>query len=245
VRCYSGSGWHLFGETRKHCRSRWVISGVHAFAREGCEKMTSKYLLWTPLLILIPSLFGRESLGETLRHGSLPGNTIPEGSQAICGGVPNDVALIENLRTGWAVDQPTGSGVRLVFSDRSLACADDEQASLLADTEKECASGWSFSLLLPPELLSPGSYELGEHVGFRNTITEAQPPGPGCGSSCNHGGTGGGTIPGGGTGLAATLEIYAVSDECITGRLSGLKTGQLAPPPPSWDGAFHAVRCTP
>jgi hypothetical protein len=90
--------------------------------------MTSKYLLWTPLLILIPSLFGRESSGETLRHGgSLPGNTIPEGSQAICGGVPSDVALIENLRTGWAVTQPAGGGMRLVFSDRSLASADDEE----------------------------------------------------------------------------------------------------------------------
>jgi len=209
--------------------------------------MTSKYLLWTPLLILIPSLFGRESSGETLRHGSsLPGNTIPEGSQAICGGVPNDVALIENLRTGWAVDQASGSGVRLVFSDRSLACADDEEASLLADTEKECASGWSFSLLLPAELLSPGIYELAERqVGFRHTMTVAEPPGPGCDSSCNFGGSGGGLIPGSGTGPGSTLEIYAVSDECITGRLTGLETGQFAPPPPNWDGAFHAVRCTP
>jgi hypothetical protein len=36
-----------------------------------------------------------------------------------------------------------------------------------------------------------------------------------------------------------------VSDECITGRLTGLETGQIAPPPPNWDGAFHAVRCAP
>lgn len=211
--------------------------------------MTSKYLLWTPLLILIPSLFGRESSGETLRHGdSLPGNTIPEGSQAICGGVPSDVALIQNLRTGWAVAQPASDAVRLVFSDRSLGCEDDETTALLSGTERECVSGWSFSLLLPPELLSPGVYELPtQHVGFRNTMTEVDPSGPGCGSRCSRGASGssGGIVPGNEVGPPGTLEIYAVSEECITGRLTGLTTGQIAPPPPNWDGAFHAVRCAP
>jgi len=207
--------------------------------------MKNKILPWVIVLAGVPTLFQRPLAGETLHHGTpLPGNSIPEGSAALCPGVPEGEPFIANLRTGWAVETPGDDAIRLVFSDREIACQDDEGAALMSLADATCSSGWTISLLLPPELQVPGRYQLsGSGVVFRDTMVSAE-PGGGCRDGCQHAGSSGGTVPGA-QGPNAELEIFSATDECITGRLHGLKSGQLVPPPPNWDGAFHAVRCTP
>jgi hypothetical protein len=243
--------------------------------------MKSKALRWVALLGLGPILFGKTSRSETISHGVPPdpGNSIPQGSQAICPGVPDGVALIPGLRTGRAIAQSSSATVRLLFSDLPLACqvignttiaqiaqsgAEAACASASANASSSASTSWAFSILLPPEMQTPSVYILADHdVGFVNSIQDemmAPPPSGGCGAGagrCNGGGfsTGG---SGGGVGSGVppgTVEIYSVTDQCITGRFQGLMTAQtrtVAPdgstsiqPSPEINGAFHAVRCTP
>lgn len=202
-----------------------------------------------PALVLIalgiPALFGRTTNGETVRHGEFgPGSQVPEESAALCEELPDDVEMIPGLTTGWAVAQEDSGAVRLIFSDIALACENDADSSLSEISRTECISGWSYSYVLPAEVLVPGSYNLADYaVDFREQQSTAE-HNAGCSSECAGSGIGGGTAPSG-NGPDAVLEIYSVSDECITGRLTGLDTGQISPPPPELNGAFHAVRCSP
>jgi hypothetical protein len=191
-------------------------------------------------------LAGRTSRSETINHGvaPAPGNTIPEGSQAMCPGVPAGIALIPNLRTGWAMAQPQSATIRLLFSDLPLACQDLGVEGIGKIALERCVNAWSFSMTLPPEMQMPGVYSLPDHKGDYEMSFAAIEPSQGCGGACSGGGGFGGSGPNG-PGPQGTLEIYSVTDQCITGRLQGLTTGQVAPPPPSLDGAFHAVRCAP
>jgi hypothetical protein len=230
--------------------------------------MKSKALRWVALLGLGPILFGRTSRSETISHGVPPdpGNSIPQGSQAICPGVPDGVALIPGLRTGRAIAQSSSATLRLLFSDLPLACqvignttiaevsAEAVCASASANASPSASTSWSFSILLPPEMQMPGVYTLADHdVGFVNSIQVTEPPsGGGCGAGAGAGRCGGGGFSTGGSGGGVgsgvppgTVEIYSVTDQCITGRFQGLMTGQIQPPPPDFNGAFHAVRCTP
>src|SRR5262249_20383992 len=115
-------------------------------------------------------------------------------------------------------------------------------------SEQSCGSAWQFSLTIPAELQKPGTYQLSSFpVGYEQSITSAGGE-SGCGHCAASGGgtsgTTGGGPPGAGTGpRGAVLEIYSVTDLCITGRVQGLESGQISPPPPSFNGAFHAVRC--
>jgi hypothetical protein len=201
---------------------------------------------------LLPALasvaFGGTSYGETIEHGVPPdpGDTIPTGSQSICPGVPPDTPLIAQLRTGRAMPGTPSGSVRLLFSDQPLACDPNGVTTLARQT---CGvSSWSFSLSLLPEMQTPGTYALSDYpVGFEDEMSTAGPDG-GCGAgACSGGGfsTGGASAGGGRVSTPGVIEIYRVTDLCITGRFQGLMTGQISPPPPDLDGAFHAVRCTP
>jgi hypothetical protein len=211
--------------------------------REGLMK--SKALAWVALAGLAPILFGKTSRSETISHGvqPAPGNTIPQGSQAICQGVPDGIALIPRLRTGWAIGQPPSANIQLLFSDQPLACQELGTEGIGKIAQERCVSAWSFSILLPSEMQTPGVYTLADHqVAFQNS-TATMAPSQGCGG-CSGGGSGG--SGGGGPGTPpGTVEIYSVTDQCITGRFQGLETGQIQPPPPELNGAFHAVRCVP
>jgi hypothetical protein len=117
----------------------------------------------------------------------------------------------------------------------------------IIETDRDtCESAWSFSLTIPAELQKPGSYRLSDFpVGFQQSIMMGS-SGEGCGGECSGpGGTGtGGGPAGGGSGPPGVfLEIYSATDQCITGHLQGLTSGQISPPPPEFNGAFHAVRC--
>jgi hypothetical protein len=209
--------------------------------------MKSKALRWIWLAGLTPILFGQTSRSETINHGvqPAPGNSTPNGSQAICPGVPSGVALIPDLRTGWAIAQPPSTNIKLLFSDLPLACQDLGVEGIGPIALKSCVNAWSFAITLPPEMQMPGVYNLPDHhVGFE-VSSAAVEPSRGCGGACSGGSSGGGSADPTGPGPAGTLEIYSFTDQCITGRVQGLTTGQVAPPPPSLDGAFHAVRCAP
>jgi hypothetical protein len=205
--------------------------------------MKAKHILLVSVVALLPALIGRPSYGETIEHGDLlPGNSIPEGSAALCPGVPDDVALIPELQTGWAVDIGDGA-LRLVFSDRVIACGASESGAISDYARDACESGWAIGFDLPVEL-EPGVYDLSEVTSvFSETIAQGE-TGSGCSSECSVASSGGGTWPGA-PGPEGTLEIYSVNDDCITGRLAGFVSTQIEPPPPEFNGAFHAVRCNP
>lgn len=201
------------------------------------NKPLALFVLSSPLLF--------DSLGEaqTIDHSDYgPGGQVPEESSKLCPALPEGTDFIPNLTTGWAVKQsgPEG-GVRLVFSDISLACSDDADQTLTDLARQQCISGWAYSLFIPSDLLEPGLYELDDYtVEFRQQAVKAE-AGLGCEDECGVSGTGAGTAPG--AKLNAQLEIFSVSDECITGRVIGLETGQISPPPPELNGGFHAVLC--
>jgi hypothetical protein len=215
---------------------------------------------WPLCLAIAPMMIGSISRSEVIPHGTtsdldaagrLAGNTIPEGSRAICPGVPDGVPLIANLRSGWAIAQSSSQAIRLLFSDQILACEDrSEDADIMSFARKNCSTAWSFSFLLPPECQQVGVFDLSTYeADYRESIAVGLPSGPneGCSAvsdTCSVAGSGMGAA-GGGMGPSATVEIYAVTDQCITGRIQNLVPGITAPPPPDWTGAFHAVRCVP
>jgi hypothetical protein len=211
--------------------------------------MKSKALTWVALAGFASVFLGRPSRSQTTSPGTAdPGSSIPQGSQAICQGVPAAVALIPDLRTGRAISVPGTTSVRLLFSSQPLACQDSFDGINTIALQR-CVSVWAFSILLPAEIQQPGVYQLAQYpVEFQNSIVMMGPP-QGCGGACGAGSASGGASASSGpstNGLpGASVEIYSVTDQCITGRFQGLTTGQIQPPPPDINGAFHAVRCTP
>ena len=203
--------------------------------------MKAKHVILVSMVTVLPALIGRPSYGETIEHGDLPpGNAIPEGSAALCPGVPDDVGLIPDLQTGWAVDLGEGAH-RLVFSNQVIGCGASEGKAIEDYARQACESAWAIGFELPVEL-EPGVYDLSEVTSvFSESIAQGE-SGTGCSSECSVSASGGGTVPGA-PGPAGTLEIYTVNDDCITGRLSGYVSSQIEPPPPEFNGAFHAVRC--
>jgi len=193
----------------------------------------------------LPALLEQYGVADSLDHGSDalgPGSQIPERSAALCEELPNDVDFIPELRSGWAVTESDGKRVSLVFSDAALGCIADP-ALAIQELSSHCVEAWSYTLTVPTEILKPGKYDLADYsVGFTQASSFSD-RGAGCQSECDHGMVGGGTAPG--ARIEATLEVFSVSDECITGRIRGLESGQISPPPPEWNGGFHAVRCEP
>jgi len=145
-----------------------------------------------------------------------------------------------NVKTAWAMRQPSGD-VRLLFSDQTLACRDPERAPI---PSPECNPRWHFAFTLTPYLQAPGVYNLNEYeVGYEDSVV-MQTPAHGCNSSpgCMGSGTG---AAGGAKGPDGTIEIYSVSEECVTGRVLRLEKGWSNPEQPDFTGAFQAVICAP
>ena len=188
-------------------------------------------------------LLGSASQSETIHHGvpRQPGNSIPEGSRELCSGVPENTPLISGLKTGWAVALPSSPSIRLLFSDQVLGCQIPDLMARGSDTGA-CTGSWTFALTLVPEMQKAGVYDLPSYpVDFAKAVTFATPA-EGCGqTSCAGGGSASGP---GSRGPQATMEIYSVTDECITGQIRDYESGWVIPPL-DFNGAFHAVRCTP
>ena len=160
---------------------------------------------------------------------------------SVCAAMPDGVTSIAGLMTAWAIAQPSSSSVRLLFADHALACRDPKRTGF--QPGEPCFDSWRFALTLPPELLTPGVYNLSDYydVDFTTEVTETVASG-GCnsGGGCSGFGTG---AAGGAKGPDGTIQIDDVSDSCITGRVLRLKTGSSDGP--DFTGGFQAVRCTP
>jgi hypothetical protein len=161
-----------------------------------------------------------------------------------CPAVPGDAKPIAGLQTAWAIRNETSNGVRLVFADHPRACADLDRFGS-SNIDGPCTPSWQFAFTLPPDAQMPGVYNLHDYeADYARQTVESVPSSGGCqqGDSCMGGSTG---AAGGAKGPESTIEIYSVSEECVTGRIHRLETGQIQPPPPDYTGTFQAVVCKP
>ncbi|HMJ52506.1 MAG TPA: hypothetical protein VK540_10535 [Polyangiaceae bacterium] len=206
--------------------------------------MNLRPFVWAATAAGISILLGGASQGKTPASGvpRAPGNPVSEVSSAECPAVPDGVPMIDGLQTAWAIPQPSSSSIRLLFSDQALGCGDPDWHGPPPPIERDCINSWQFALTLPPELQKPGVYDLASYaVDYADKVTTVT-PGSGCnGAGCT--GTGSGSA-GGAKGPDATIEIYSVSDACISGRILRLSTGS-SNAEPDFTGAFSAVICTP
>jgi hypothetical protein len=155
--------------------------------------------------------------------------------------LPDGVTPIAGLMTAWAIAQPSSSSVRLLFADHAVACRNPSRSG--GGPGVPCVDSWRLALTLPPELLTPGVYNLNEYydLDFSTEISETM-PGGGCNSGGGCSGHGSGSA-GGAKGPDGTIQIDDVSESCITGRILRLTTGSSDDP--DFTGGFQAMRCTP
>lgn len=145
----------------------------------------------------------------------LPGNQSTADLEA-CPELPPGVTPIEGLAVARATDR--FGGLVVTMSTRPLACG--EPAVQHGYCHRDDHRG--LTLGLPAEQLAPASYPLG-HPLFLEFETPK------------------GRVVGGGKDLdLASVEIFEVTDTCVTGRIVGL-VEQHGP----FDGGFRAVRCAP
>ena len=167
----------------------------------------------------------------------------PEAIRGTCPAVPNDAAPIAGLQTARAIRDASLPGLRLVFADHALACRDLPRGpvSMAGDP---CVSSWEFAFTLPPEAQQPGVYNLNDYQADYAESFSASLPGGGDGCRSGGGCVGGGTgAAGGAKGPDSTIEIYSVSEECITGRILRLERGS-GTGVPDFTGTFQALVCT-
>jgi hypothetical protein len=172
-----------------------------------------------------------------LLSAATPGPASAVAVPDACGAIPEGDELISGLATGQVLyDDGT---VTLRFSDQTYAC-DAWPDSI---TSHGCATQWTYRVTLPLAELTPGTFdlhELGADYGYLMNTT-APRSGGGCSAAqCTNSvyGVGDDAVNDG-----ATLEIYSVSDGCVTGKLSGLTPLADSMPMPPVNGAFFALPC--
>lgn len=196
----------------------------------------TRTLIASGVLCVFAMLHFRPTYGETIHHGD---------AAPSCGPLPDGVTPISGLVAGFIARE--GDSVRLSLSSALAQCGED-LAGKVGERAVACEKAWAISLLLPPELLLPGKYTLKEHSVQVQFITGNVEAGSGCSDRCANSVMSGGNAPNvpleGMDGRPdPVLEIYSVSDTCITGRLAHLDSGQRFPPPPNYDGGFGVVPC--
>lgn len=168
--------------------------------------------------------------------GATDGGQVEAAFPAVCPAL-TDSAIIPGLATGQAVS--SGGSVTLSFSSNVFTCGDFRTDVSTAD----CRDSWSFHLTVPAEALSVGVHNLSA-VGaeFGDMVNRLHlEHRDGCQADQCQGSTEGiGSVSL--LDQAATLEITAASDTCITGRLTGLRD-PLFKNAPSFNGEFFALRC--
>lgn len=172
-----------------------------------------------------------------VRSHSATGNLAAGGSNVTCPALPDGVPTMNGLTTGWAMSTAS-SAVRILLSDQTLACREPKMNTV--PPPGPCTDSWQVSFTLPEELQMPGVYNLAEHkVEFMQAATSGGKD-EGCGSQpCVGSSTG---SAGGGPGPDAVVEIYAITEACITGRIVRFNNDQSGV---DYTGAFQAVRCEP
>jgi len=200
--------------------------------------MNTRTLVFGMVAAITSMLLGGASPhgGIARAGGNAPSPAAAQELRSACAPLPDKVTPIAGLLGAWAIAQPPSS-VRLLFADHALACVNPnwhrDQPGI------PCIDSWRFALTLPPELLTPGVYNLNEHeVDFAEEVTGTGPSG-GCSSAActSHGTAGSVKRPDG------VIQIDDVSASCITGRILRLDTGW--PDDPDFTGGFQATRCTP
>jgi hypothetical protein len=142
-----------------------------------------------------------------------PGNQ-DSASLEPCPPLPAGIEPIEGLVSGHASDR--FDGFTLTLSTRGLACGEPAaQQDYCGDDERGVTLGF------PAEEAVPGVHEV------RDLYIEFEAPGIT-------------SVGGGGRIGDVTVELFEITDACITGRIVGL-TDVDGP----FDGGFQAPRCTP
>jgi hypothetical protein len=112
-------------------------------------------------------------------------------------------------------------------------------------TTSDCRSFWNFTLTVPRGAISVGTHSLSA-IGamFGEVVANLQPTQRrGCGGDdCGGSTTGVGSVDV--TDPSATLEIHSMAENCIAGKLTGVRD-PIPTDGPGFDGEFFAVRCAP
>ncbi len=185
--------------------------------------LTSKILVCSSLLPIM--VHASPDSGETA--------AVPSG----CIGIPASEPLISGLGSGQAM--VSGQTVTLRFSNIAYACGE----TLTGGSTEVCRDDWTFSLTVPSSALESGVYSLSSLAAqfseFFNVVGPSQ--GGGCSqASCRMSSNGIGEVTL--TDSRATLEIYSVGSQCITGKITGFQD-PIFPNSPNHNGAFFASRC--
>ena len=123
------------------------------------------------------------------------------------------------ISTGSDVDPDT---LYITLSDASITCEDPDAAL-------DCGPLWSVSLVLPPELQTPGSYAVGtDELNYLFVETGVD--------------DGEGSCPFGAGSWEATLELISIGDGVVEGRLCDVDIGWMTVAP-TLDGLFTAELC--
>lgn len=132
-----------------------------------------------------------------------------------CPPLPAGVEVIEGLVSARATDR--FDGLTVTLSSRPLACGElAAQHGYCGDDERGLTVGF------PAAELTAGPHALGHPL-----YVEFETPGTL-------------SVGGGGDLHEATVELFEITDACVTGRIVGL-TEKDGP----FDGGFQAPRCTP
>jgi hypothetical protein len=156
--------------------------------------------------------------------------------------LPNDTPSITGLQSAWAVREAGSSNIRLVFSDQAAVCSNADLNKISPDGD-HCVPGWHFAFTLSYDLLKPGIYDLHDYEANYAESVVTTTPADGCRGEPGCMGRGMGSA-GGAKGPDSTIEIYSVTDECVTGRILRLERGGGSSDV-DFTGGFQAVVCTP
>ena len=138
--------------------------------------------------------------------------------------IPPDMTTGSGSSGSSSGGEPDPSTLYIRLSDQSFECKDPN--AILS-----CGAHWDLTIVIPPEYQTPGTYALGP--GDVLGIFGETGPDEG-GNNC---GFGGGTF-------GATLEIIALDDSTVEGRLCNVDSPWLWPDPkPDLEGTFYADRC--
>lgn len=144
----------------------------------------------------------------------IPTNQIPADLDVVCPELPLDVEPIDGLAVAHAIER--FDGLVLTLSSRSLACGEPAAQHDHAFSVND--RGLTIGLPAPQSVV-------GEHPLSYPLFVEFEMP--------NELHVGGGLDD-------ASVEIFAITDECVTGRIIGaVEAGG------PFDGGFRAPRCTP
>jgi hypothetical protein len=202
--------------------------------------MNRRTLYWAGAAIVASVSVGRVSQSKAASPGAARASS--DSVHLACPDVPSDAPPIAGVKTAWAISSSSSSAIRLLFSDQSLACRDpDWHKSPMGNDD--CIKSWQFAFRLPPHYQKPGVYDLHDYeADYAEAVTVSLPE-QGCGSRPGCTGMAMGSA-GGGKGPESTVEIYSVTESCVTGRIHRLSRG-VDNSDVDFTGVFQAAVCAP